>query len=139
MNPPTIRIEIEGMKQTLMTMLGQRAALLSEEMQAAVDNFCTPERIQQIITETAHRQLMGIVEDEVRSFFAYGAGRRTIQQAMQKKLDEMFPEGGHSTRQQALIDLAGAVDTFLNAKVPEDGSYSQIIEPLIAAHMKVKS
>jgi hypothetical protein len=42
-------------------------------------------------------------------------------------------------RLPALAELAGAVDTFLKARVPEDGSYSQIIEPLIAAHMKVRS
>jgi hypothetical protein len=38
----------------------------------------------------------------------------------------------------ALCELADAVGTFLSAKVPEDGSYSQIIEPLLAAHTKLK-
>jgi hypothetical protein len=42
-------------------------------------------------------------------------------------------------RLPALAELAGAVDTFLAARVPKDGSYSQIIVPLIAAHMRVKS
>lgn len=41
-------------------------------------------------------------------------------------------------RLPALAELADAADTFLRARVPEDGSYSQIIEPLIAAHMKLK-
>lgn len=92
MNPPIIRIEIESMKRTLNTMLSERAALLSEEMQKAVDTFCTPERIEKLITETAHRELEAIVKSEISAFFNYGAGRRSIRASIQRQLDEMFGE-----------------------------------------------
>lgn len=89
---PIVRIEIEAMKQTLNVMLSHQAALLSEEMQAAVDSFCEPERIRKLVEETAHRELEAIVKDEIASFFRYGAGRRTIRDSIQRKLNEMFQE-----------------------------------------------
>jgi hypothetical protein len=91
MSPPIIRIEIESMKHALNVMLSQHAALMSQEMQQAVDTFCTPERIQKLITETAHRELEGIVKDEIAAFFRYGAGRRSIRDSIQKQLNDMFP------------------------------------------------
>ena len=90
--PPIIRIEIEAMKQTLNMMLSEHRALMTQEMQEAVDTFCTPERIHKLIEETAHRELEAIVKDEIANFFRYGAGRRNIRDSIQKKLNEMFPD-----------------------------------------------
>jgi predicted Ser/Thr protein kinase len=90
MNVPTIRIEIERMRQTMSTMLTEQAALVDAELQAALDKFCQPDNIKRVVQEAAHSALEAAVKGEISSFFSYGgAGRKSVAAAVQDGLAKM--------------------------------------------------
>jgi len=96
---PVIRIEIERMQQTLSTMLSEHAAQIDTELQASLEQFCQPENIKRIISATASSTLEGILKGELDNFFRYGAGRRTLSDAVQRQLGEMGLAEGVLTEQ----------------------------------------
>lgn len=86
---PIMRIEIEGMRHALHTMLGEHSQLLNEELQKAVDAFVTPDNISRVIQESARTQLKAATEAAVADFFRYGAGRDKLKGAIQAHLAEL--------------------------------------------------
>jgi hypothetical protein len=86
---PIVRIEIEQMRYALHQMLGEHGQILNEQIQAAVDAFCTPENLQRVVTETANTALKGVVQSEISSFFSYGPGRRAVSAVIKEQLNEL--------------------------------------------------
>ncbi len=89
MNIPIIRLEIEGMKRTLMRALPEHAAEMDASVQAAVEAYCTPENIGAIIEKAVKDALDAAVKEEVRTFFQWSnPGRLAVREAVIKHLDE---------------------------------------------------
>lgn len=78
MNVPIIRLEIEGMKQTIMHSMTQYMAQMDADIQAAVERACRPEVITALIEETARREIGKAVTDSVEAFYRYGEGHAAI-------------------------------------------------------------
>lgn len=92
MNVPIIRLEVEGMKHTLLTALSEHAARVDSGIQAAVEAYCTPENIQAVIDENVRQALDMALKEEVKSFFSWSKpGRIAVKEAVHKRLNDMYP------------------------------------------------
>lgn len=88
MNVPIIRLEIERMRDTLCIALSEHTALISEEVQKAVEQFVTPENINSIVTAEVNRTLKSVIEDEIKAFYSFGPGRETVRNAVIRRLEK---------------------------------------------------
>lgn len=86
MNVPIIKIEIEGMKHTIMHAMTQYIAQMDEDIQNAIERACKPEIIATIIEETARKEISQAVANEVECFYKYGPGRTAIREAVVNSL-----------------------------------------------------
>ena len=82
---PIIRMEVESMKHTICTALTQYEAQLSEEIQAAVEEYCKPENIDKVISSAVRETLSGVLRQEVEDFFRKGDGRDMVREAVYKR------------------------------------------------------
>lgn len=92
MNVPIIRLEVEGMRHTMLTALTEHAAKMDYSIQRAVEAYCTPENIDAVVSNAARAALDDAVREEVRAFFRAGrAGRLAVREAVTHWLDDMYP------------------------------------------------
>ena len=92
MNYPIIRLEVEGMKNVVKVALTEQAARMDADIQAAVDLYCTPENIGNIIRAEASRQIDEAVRQSVKDFFGWGGnGRIAVREAVNEFLDDRYP------------------------------------------------
>lgn len=84
---PVIRLEIEGMKHTIMHAMTQHLAQMDADIQAVVENLCTPARILEVITTTAQKEIDQVVKAEVERFYRYGKGQEAVKQAVARALE----------------------------------------------------
>jgi uncharacterized protein (DUF924 family) len=85
-NMPMIRLEVEGMKHTIMAALLDSKAQIDADIAAAVEAYCTDENISRVMREAVSSAMDRVLKDEVRSFFQYGAGRATVRRAIADSL-----------------------------------------------------
>ncbi len=94
MNIPIIKLEVQGMKHTILAALTREAASLDANIQAAVESYCSEENIQQIVEEEARRQVKEALKQEVQNFFRFGAtGRIAVREAVHEYLNQCYPTG----------------------------------------------
>lgn len=82
MNIPIIRLEIEGMKQTIIQAITQHTAMMDSDIQAAVDRICTPEYISSLVVDVAQKEMASAIEREIKAFYSYGEGYQAIREAV---------------------------------------------------------
>lgn len=84
---PIITLTVEGMKLALKAALQQRTVEVDEYVQKALDEVCTPENLQSIITANAQTEITRAIGQEVQAFFQYsGYGREAIKEAVLEHL-----------------------------------------------------
>lgn len=83
---PIIRLEVNRMRHALQVALLEHSATMDADMQHAIEQFCTPENIHQVIHETASKVLTDIIQEEVKNFFRFGDGRGIVAEAVKAKL-----------------------------------------------------
>jgi hypothetical protein len=89
MNIPTIRLEVERMKQTILNALPEHAAVMDAMVMAAIEAYCTPEKLGSIVRLAATEALNDAVKEEVRDFFQYSKpGRQAVREAVIEYLNE---------------------------------------------------
>ena len=86
MNIPIIRLEVEHMKQSIVAGLTAYTASLDADLKHAVDAYCTPENLRQVIENEANRTLDQVIREQVRAWFLHGEGRDVIKRAVEQKL-----------------------------------------------------
>jgi hypothetical protein len=92
MNLPIIRLEVEGMKHSMRVALMEHASKVDKSVLAAVEEYCTPQNIDSVVRQAATAALDACVREEVRSFFGHsGNGRIAVREAVQQRLDELYP------------------------------------------------
>ena len=93
MNIPIIRLEVQGMKHTLLTALSQHSVEMEASVQQAVENFCTEKNLTAIVNDAVKYEMDMAVREEVRNFFGFGkAGRRAVKEAILEHLKRTYPE-----------------------------------------------
>lgn len=83
---PIIRMEIEGMKHTVVAMLRDHALMLDTELNKAVKDYCRPENVEDIIARQVQTSVDEAIQDEIRDFYRYGKGRSVIKAAVELTL-----------------------------------------------------
>lgn len=82
-----IRLEVEGMKHSMVTALTEHHALISSEIVEAVERYCTKENIESVVRAAAHKALDSALREEVENFFRWpGKGREVVAAAVRAKL-----------------------------------------------------
>ena len=83
---PIIKLELEHMKQSMLTHLGLATNELSEAVSAnlgkAIENFDFSYAVLNAANEA--------IAETIESYFKYGEGRSFIQAAIQESFDKMF-------------------------------------------------
>jgi len=82
MNMPIIRLEVQGMKHTITHALMEHQTQMDEDIQKAVEDYCSEENISRVITQACRAELEQAIKEEVSSFFRYGDGRKAIKAAV---------------------------------------------------------
>lgn len=83
---PIIRLEIDGMKRSIVSALTHYQAQIDEDINRAVEEYCQPENIAEIIQQAANDAIDSAIREEVKNFFLYGEGRRTIAESVKESL-----------------------------------------------------
>lgn len=92
MNAPIIHLEIQGMKQTILTALRRNAADIDSYLQGALDKLCTEENLRLIVEDEARKCINAALREEVGQFFRYSAaGRQAVRDAVHERLEQQFP------------------------------------------------
>lgn len=93
-NVPVIRVEIESARRQIMYMLGETGRQLHAETESALnaelERALAPEQLEQTITLMAREHVRAAIQEAVKSYFGYGNGKRTLRNAVDKYLDEVF-------------------------------------------------
>jgi len=91
MSIPIIRLEIEGIKQTMFHALSQRVLDMDAHIKSALDAYCTPENLDYVIRQTATAAIDAAVKEEVRRFFQHSseAGRQAVRAAVNSYLNKV--------------------------------------------------
>ena len=93
---PIIRLEIENMKQTIITALGLRGSELGEAVQVGIERavkaYDFDAKVSQIVSD--------IITMDIDSFFRHGPGRAAIQSVVQNTLEDVFPKKQTPERQE---------------------------------------
>lgn len=81
-----IRLEVEGMKRSIVVALMEHQAKMDADVIAAVDAYCQPENITRIIQEASWKALDEAIKEEVKAFFWRGDGRVAVAEAVKEAL-----------------------------------------------------
>jgi hypothetical protein len=83
---PIIRLDIQNMQRTMAYALSEYAAELDSTLQAALEAYCTPGNLERVIQSEVTKVLDQVIKEEVKNWFVYGEGRKTIKKAVEEKL-----------------------------------------------------
>lgn len=83
---PIIRLEIEGMKASILHALTEYELQMDSLVKEAIERQCSSEHIHQLINYETSRAIDEAVKDEINNFFKYGKGRDAIKSAICDKL-----------------------------------------------------
>lgn len=85
---PVVRLEVEYMKHAILHAFTEHTLKVDADVKAAVEHFCRPENVKAIVKSAVDSILKGAIEDEIRNFFMYGAGRSAIAEAVKRRLEK---------------------------------------------------
>lgn len=77
-----IKLEIESMKAGIIHALNGKHLELNSKIDEAVEKFLATPHLEQAV----ERELKAVIDSEIKSFFAYGDGRKIIAGMVQEKL-----------------------------------------------------
>jgi hypothetical protein len=84
---PVIRIEIEGMKQSILHAIMERQLMMDEWVTEAVERELSDDRIKAMIEREVQRTIENTVREEVDKFYRLGKGRGLVASIVQSRLD----------------------------------------------------
>ncbi len=85
---PIIRLEVGQMKLSVLHVLSEQALALDSDIRAAVEAYCTPENIANVIATSVGDILDRAVREEVEQFYRNGYGRRRVAEAVRAALGD---------------------------------------------------
>lgn len=92
-NIPIIRLEVEGMKHTMLMHLMEYQVQVDAYVKQAIESYCSEENLAHVINKHVKEEMDAAVKAEVRDFFGYGkAGRRAVKEAIEEYLKRTYPE-----------------------------------------------
>ena len=95
---PTIRVELDGVKQTVVAMLSERDLDLKAKVAAALDKELCSEHLDFIIGVEASKVIVSVVSAEVRRVFVESEeGKKAIHAEVTRRLKAIYPLNGSET------------------------------------------
>lgn len=88
MNLPIVRLELEGMKESIVMAFSEYALKMDADVQSAVAAICTPENLTAMVTKYAKDAIDSAIRQEISNFYNYGLGREVIRKAVNETLAE---------------------------------------------------
>lgn len=88
MEIPILRLEMENMKLGIIRAFSEYQVSLDANVRTAVEAFCTPSHLNNIINQAVDDTLKRAIKDEIEKYYTYGEGRRVIAEAVIAKLRE---------------------------------------------------
>lgn len=83
---PIIRLEVEAMRHTIQVALSQHSAQLDQNIQSAIEEYCTADNIERVVKKAAAAALDVAIKEEVDRFFRYGAGREAVAASVKESI-----------------------------------------------------
>lgn len=88
---PIITLKIDGMRHHMQLALHEHMMQIDSDVQNAIKEFCTPEHIQDLVSECAEREIEAALKEEIASFFKYGDGRKLIKEIVESQVKKPLP------------------------------------------------
>ena len=85
---PIIRIEIEGMRQSILAALTERQIQMDEYVSAAINRYATAENLSRVIDAEVESAINSAIKEATASYFKYGDGRKFIVESVAKRLGD---------------------------------------------------
>ena len=85
---PIVRLEVERLKSSVLHLFSEQALSLDSDIRAAVEAYCTPENIANVIATSVNDILDRAVRDEVDRFYREGSGRQRVAEAVRAALGD---------------------------------------------------
>jgi len=90
---PVIRLEVAGMKHTVMVALQKYAAEMDADVQRAIAAALTPEHVLSVISREVQVHMDSAIREAIESFFRYnGKGAEFIRRAVHERLAQQLEE-----------------------------------------------
>ena len=83
---PIVRIEIEGMKQSIVHAIMERQLLMDEWVVEEVERQCSDENIKISIQREVQRAIDASVRESVDRFYRLGEGRKIVSNMVESRL-----------------------------------------------------
>lgn len=83
---PIIKLEIQGMKHTVMVALSEHHARISEEVQHALEQACSESNIRTIVALQVNAEVRKVMKEEIHYYFSIGEGRDAIREMARQRL-----------------------------------------------------
>lgn len=74
------------MRHAISVALLEHQHRMDEDVQNAINAYCTPENISFVVTNAAREALSHAIREEVRAFFTVGNGRKAVAAAVKESL-----------------------------------------------------
>lgn len=88
---PIIRLELEGMRQSMLMAFSEHQGVLEQEVRSAVEAYCTPENLSAVIRVEAKRCLDSAVKRAIDDYFSYGEGKESVKSAVIEMINKSKP------------------------------------------------
>jgi hypothetical protein len=85
---PIIRMEVDGMRYSIIKALTNHAVEMDGQIQSAVDKYCTPENMARVIDAAAKTEIDNAIKAAIEQFYRYGDGRKAIASAVAEALKD---------------------------------------------------
>jgi DNA polymerase III delta subunit len=83
---PIIRLEVDRMRHSIMTAFSEYQLQFDSDLKHAIEQYCTPDNLQQVLRAAVTRTLDGAIKEEVEKFFRYGEGRKVVADAVKQAI-----------------------------------------------------
>lgn len=88
---PVIRLELEGMRHTVLHAFAQQTAQMDQILQSELDRFCSEDNLRAIVAAQVKESIQSAIKQEIASFYGYGKGREIIKAAVIAELSKVNP------------------------------------------------
>lgn len=92
MNYPILTLEIENMRQSVKTAFGGYLDEFRLAIEKELERICTDSYINAFLHEEVEKLLNQTMNEEIRSYFEYGEGRRKIRKVVESKMNAFCDE-----------------------------------------------
>lgn len=83
---PVIRIELQRAQYALNAIIQEAFLQRDEDVKRAIETALSPENIQRWLSDSVTTEIRKAIDQEIQSFYRYGAGREALKEMVVKRL-----------------------------------------------------